>query len=340
MTGMDIQLNYGASTKIVQGANTVFDLFRDLSIVTSKYHPYTSDDGHLKGVLCDVTVTAGTPDSTFEMFTVPNTWKLRNGVRKFYFLRNHMFREAGIKKSEMGTYGKLMRPYYDSRMANATNSATASPIYSHYKASEDPTNVPGQMEEIAYDGGEWTYSKFGTVPSYIEGVSGTGSETTLSPADEWDVHLCDENVVQATSSTGGTDSTVNFSSVGIIHSYNLDRQAVQVQTGDTSVGDDSPNNPLAALRSAGNQASGEILEIAKEQEEEAPPYDLADDGDSIEQSLEHRMVFPSIGGTHTFRNVFLPGGFFRAGSLSGLVTGVPFGVSINVLGVYECRDLA
>ena len=82
----------------------------------SKSHEYTTSDGHLKGVLCDITVKydgTNTAGRLFNIFGLRNTWKLRNAVRKFHFLRNHMFREAGISRSEMGTYGKTIRPYLD-----------------------------------------------------------------------------------------------------------------------------------------------------------------------------------------------------------------------------------
>ncbi len=326
--------------------NILFDLNKDMSMQYSKNHQYTTNDGHLLGVLADITVryTGSNAGAEFTILGMPNTWKLRNAVRKFHFLRNHMFREAGISKSEMGTYGKTMRPYLDQRHAD-----TAVVAGDGSQDTEEAVAIMQQWKPNGVDPGEyvdlpvntktdtgtllttWQRSTFGTVPSYVANASGDGPETTLGPADEWTLTLADEYAREATSSEG---VTVSYKSVGAVHAYNIDRQAVQVQEDDTSI--DGPNNPLAQLASAGNQATGEILEIAEAQEEMGPPYDLSDNGPSIELAVLDSWSFPTTLGTHTFRNIFIPSGMFRV-----LSNGVnSFEVSIEVLGEFECREFA
>ena len=326
-----LALDYG-SVQVKSGADGLIDLIRDQSLVMSKNHEYTTRDGHLKGVLCDITVTGGA-DAVFEIYGMPNTWKLRNGMRKFHFLRDHMFRESGVTKSEMGKYGKTIRPYLDANHANRLYTAELQP---GFRVHSEDVGV-GEMTFTAYAGGEWTRSNFATVPMYSsENPSAGGPEGTLAPVDQWDIHLADANVVEATSSGAGSPETVTYSSVGVIHSYNLDRQAVQTMTTDTTL--DGPSNPLAALAASGNQATGEIIDIAEDQELELPPYDLTDDGDSVKIVQLDRWQYPSTyGSTHTFRNVFLPGGMFRIGSS---VNNASFDVRVEVLGEFECRDFA
>jgi len=331
MTGT--QLAYLSVTGDSEG--TLYDTIRDQSMILAKNHGYTSSDGHLMGVLCDITVNS-VPDAYCALFFGNNTWKLRNSVRKFHFLREHMFRESGIKKSEMGTYGKTLRPYFDARHAAPTGgSIPRSPTYAYYNSIDDSIHTRNMT------GGEWTYSEYATVPAFEEQA---GPEGVLPEVDEWPAHLFDESVVDLTSdgAAAGTTAAVTWTSVGMIHAYNLDRQSVQVQTADTTV--DAPNNPLAALSGAGNQATGAIADIAEDQEMELPPYDLGDAGDSVHFTQAALRKFPSTGGSVTFRNIFLPAGYMRMMTYSsdgagGLIQ-VAQQVEIDVLANFECRELA
>lgn len=328
---MSTQLAYNSTTTLSVGS--LYDTIRDQSMVLAKNHGYTTNDGHLMGVLCDITVTS-VPDAYVSLYFGNNTWKLRNSVRKFHFLRNHMFRESGVSKKEMGVYGKTLRPYFDALHADDPTSPRT-PTYAYYFSAEDA------MYTRSLAGGEWTYSQYATVPAYEEQA---GPEGVLPMVDEWPAHLFDESVVDQTSdgSAGGTTPAVTWSSVGMIHAYNLDRQAVQVQTANTTV--DAPNNPLAALAGAGNQATGEIADIAEDQELELPPYDLDDGGDSVHFVQGALRKVASTGGSVTFRNVFLPAGYMRVITATedgqGGLTYVTQKVDIDVLANVECRDFA
>ena len=336
------KLSYG-QVALTSNGKSLIDLNKDLSVNFSKNHQYTTDDGHLKGILADVTVQydgSSTSGRSISLLGMRNTWKLRNAVRKFHFLRNHMFREAGISRSEMGTYGKTMRPYLDALHAGSQEAAeTDETVELESKITQwkpaDPITDPGSYEEVEASRltgvGYWARSTFGTVPSYIADTSGDSPEEDLGPVDEWTLTLANPYMVEDTSSEG---VTVSYKSVGAIHAYNIDRQAVQVQEDDTSI--DGPNNPLAQLQSAGNQATGEILEIAEQQEEMPPPYSLEDDGTSIDLSVLDTWQFPTTRGTHTFRNLFIPAGMFRLMPDAN----DDFTVNIEILGEFECRDFA
>ena len=195
---MPRRLAYSLTT-ITSNGKYLLDLMKDQSVNFSKNHQYTTDDGHLKGVLCDITVrydgstTTGVP---FSILGLRNTWKLRNAVRKFHFLRNHMFREAGVSRSEMGTYGKTIRPYLDAKHANTVTGPSSdetvemSSVVQVWTPNEsDPEGSAGQFKETdAADkvgAGYWARTKFGTVPSYTAPASGAGPEGTLGPVDEW-----------------------------------------------------------------------------------------------------------------------------------------------------------
>ena len=347
-----------APVEINQYANNLIDLKLGQSVQFGKNHQYTTNDGHLLGVLADITIKMTTAPSSgvgeVQVLAMPNTWKLRNAIRKFHFLRNHMFREAGIRKSEMGTYGKTIRPYLDARHSGAYTE-TGDPVSVDVSTNEmmpqfHKAKVTGAVGSEVFSGailatpygdslpfkssGYWLRSSFGTVPGYVVPDSGGGPETALAPADSWNLILAGPNVLEE-DSAGTAGTAASFKSVGAINAYNMDRQAVQVQEDDTSV--DSLKNPLAALAADGNQASGEILEIAERQQENVPPYDLTDDGDSTNLTVLDGWSFPTTEGSHTFRNVFIPAGMFR---LLGIAGGAQYEVSVEVLGTFECREFA
>lgn len=339
-------LDYAEQNYNVAG-NKLFDLVHDLSVTGSKNHEYTSRDGHLKGILCDLTVrltgpAAANADNVVSILGMANTWKLRNAIRKFHFLRMKMFKDSGISKGEIGKYGMTIRPYLDPRHAGtqevpaAQATVTVKPLHFAWKPA-DPITDPGSYVSTEYTGGGtgyWARTEFATVPSYEASLAGGGPEGTLPPADSWTLTLADSFVVEATS-TGTLSATKTYKSVGAVQAYLLDRQQVQVMESDTSI--DGPNNPLAQLASGGNQAVGEVLDIAEQQEEMVPPYDLSDDGDSVKLSVLGSYQFPTTNGTHTFRNIFIPAGMFR---VLGGSNPAGMEIDIEVLGEFECRDMA
>ena len=253
------------------------NLNRDLSMLNSKNFEHTSRDGHVKGFMCNIALV-GSSSQQFTFITAPNTWKMRNSFRKFHAYRDLMFANAGVSREERGRYGHTIRPYLNGAHYDAANGISSNKVLR-------PSSDYGML-----DGGEWTHSKFATVPLYEQSMK--MGESTLYVADEWPVTILDQNVVEiAEDKTSG-----NYKTVGMIHSYNLDRQDVVTPTteGETISG---PENPLAALIASGNQAAGEILEITEEQELEKPPYDMLDGGDSVEGIRAQIMKVPTITGS-------------------------------------------
>jgi len=293
------------------------NIARDLSRINSKNEEITTRDGHVHGYLCNFKVST-TDETIFRLFTAPNSWKMRNSFRKFHAYRDLMFDHAGIDKSEMGKYGRTMRPYLDIGHASGGYTALAK-----YMDSSDPTGVASEGE---YNVGEWTHTQLATTPIYTEAAV---IDPAVAWADSFDLHICEENQV-----TNESDRQSGYyTSVGMIHSYNLDR--MEVVTPDATEIIAGPSNPLAALISSGNQATGEVIDIAKDQELEAPPYDIADNGDSIQCSQAEFGVMRTTGGTFSF-NAFLPAGLARI-NLSANVDCV---MQVEVLAKVLCKDMA
>ena len=158
-------------------------------------------------------------------------------------------------------------------------------------------------------------------------------DVDIPPADEWPVTVLGGNVVQATSS----DGTKTWDSVGMVQAYNSDRmEQIPDATADSSIL--SPNNALAALTSQ-SILSGEVTEIAEDQELEAPPYDIADVGDSTLAIWDTMPVAGTAGATAQHRSWGLY--FFPAGLIS-LSSGAANSnaLEIEVLGKELCKDVA
>lgn len=146
-------------------------------------------------------------------------------------------------------------------------------------------------------------------------------------ADSFNLHICEENqVVDESERQSGY-----YTSVGMIHSYNLDRMEVVTPTTEILAG---PTNPLAALIATGNQAAGEVIDIAKEQELETPPYDILDNGTSIETVYGAFVATTSEFTTIRF-SAFLPAGLARV-----VLGGSPGALTVKVLGKVLCKDMA
>ena len=315
---MQRNLLYGTVNAGASGI-TYFNLTRDFSAMNSKNMEHTDREGHVKGYIINYEISGA--DGQFAYLnTVPNTWKMRNSFRKFHAYRELMFANAGVSKSERGRYGHTIRPYMD-KCHFADETAEGSPNIA--KTGHWTCNTSSSMK-----GGEWTYSELATVPLYTE-QAGAVPLTTLPFADEWPLMVCGLNQPGTTEAkTSGT-----YDIVGMIHSYNLDRQEVVTATPGTGEVIDGPINPLAALISSGNQAAGEILEIVTDLELEKPPYDIADGGDSINSVTAHQVKIPSVNGV-------LRGSMFVPAGLLGIVQTLDSGIILKVELVAEvlCKD--
>ncbi len=301
---MEQELHYVSNGNLTAGTRYL-NVARDLSRINSKNEEITSRDGHVFGYMCEFTLNGG----SLALYRAPNSWKMRNAFRKFHAYRDMMFDNVGVEGDEMGRYGKTIRPYLDIGHDSGTELI--------------PSTFDSASANVLLDGGEWTYTELATTPIYTEG----GVIDAATPwADNFNLHICEANqVADASDRQSGF-----YTSVGMIHSYNLDRMEVVTPTTEILAG---PTNPLAALIATGNQAAGEVIDIAKDQELETPPYDILDNGDSI-QTVNGAFVTSTSEFTTIRFSAFLPAGLAR------LVLGGPSSLNIRVIGKVLCKDMA
>ncbi len=294
------------------------NLTRDLSWMNSKNHEHTDRDGHVLGYICNVKIHSDTT-AGIGLWTAPNSWKMRNAFRKWHAYRDLMFSDAGVTEAEKGRYGKTIRPYLDHNMKGGTIMDPAG-----WDVSGTP---PVQTQE-------WTYTEIAAAPGFSEGVVGTEGAAAV---DVYELNICGKN--QSTATTSGTEY---YSSVGMIHSYNQDRQEVVTPTLDSQT-IEGHNNPLALLKQGGAVSGGEVMEIVEAQELEAPPYDITDDGYSTSLVTQDIMqINPGWDGaasvpvqkTTTF---FVPAGLLLVASD---VAAPNAALLIDVVGIVRCKDMA
>ena len=308
------QLQYAAT----DADTNYYNIAKDLARVNARNEEITDRQGNLYGYWCKVQTTSVAND-LLGLCWCPNTWKVRNAFRKFHFARESMFRDAGVTKREMGKYGRSLRPYFSRDHLAETDQRLL--LFD-----------PGSLGFVPSAGGEWTYTTLASAPTMVSDEN--MEDVALAPVDEWKLTILDSHDTQATSGEG----VKTWVSVGMVQAYNQDRmEEIPDATGDTSV--IFLNNPLASLQTQ-TLTTGEILEIASDQQLEHPPYDISDDGDSTEGVFEYMPVGgTTAGATAARRNWGLF--FFPAGivALQNSVTGSN-ALSITVIGKELCKDVA
>jgi hypothetical protein len=297
-----------------------YNIGRDLATINAKNEEVVDRDGHVAGYICNIRVAADGA-ARLSFVTAPNTWKMRNAVRKTHFLREAMFRDAGITESEQGKYGKTIRPHLHT---NQVSDSVYKDPYFVRPTADDPSAV-GTL--AAYDGGEWSYTTLASSPSWdntpLEDHDG------LPLADTYTLAICGSNRQQ--DDEGGIKS---WNTIGLINSYNLDRmEQIPDATADSAIS--GTNNPFAMLKSQ-SVVSGEVAEIAEDQQLEAPPYDIDDDGDSVELLYNSMLITNSTESVRSMQ-LFVPAGLFGIVSTAALTSGT---VTVDVIGKVLCKDMA
>jgi hypothetical protein len=303
------------------------NLCRDLSWLNSKNHEHTDRDGHVVGYICNVKIHSDTTQG-IGFWSAPNSWKMRNSFRKWHAYRNLMFTEAGVTESEKGRYGKTIRPYLDAGMKSSSN--LKEPV------GWDISGVPPAQTQ------EWSYTQIAAAPGFDQAAVGTEGAAAV---DVYDLNITGINQVSSTTALG----TEYYSAVGMIHSYNQDRQEVVTPTLDSET-IEGHNNPLALLRQGGAVSGGEVMDIVQDQELEAPPYDITDGGVSTALCpIDIMQINPGNGGqnadgtpkalipTQKSTQIFVPAGLLYITSNVNAANAL---MMIDVVGMVLCKDMA
>lgn len=274
------------------------DLYLDFAAEMSKVDRKNHFQVSSKGVplVYDLSVTISTPNNAFNstpdkviqstavVYTVPNNWQTRNAVRMTHFEREHLRREAGVKKGSIGRYAKNMRFNMDEEMYGVTYNPAASladiapatqRVYAMYSIDTvgHPTlssNVAGQV----FDGGVWDYTQLAQV-----------EKGDADRADAFYLNVCGDH---SASAPGPYDY------IGVLMAYNQRRQTVQddatlTSGGDTQfINDDSPFFRIPEQ----DVSEDKYVEITLD-EQDNPPYDRSIAGGIITAQSDALLAQPA-----------------------------------------------
>lgn len=257
MKGLQKRIRLGSLAE--NNTGTIINIPKILSEINMKYVGHTDSDGDVYSFPYRLVFRpTGVPSASniTEVITteIPNHWKVRNAVKKWHYARREMFSRAGVSDSELGAYGKLLRPYMDR--------AHAAGAYA---------------ELLTFDfgnTGSWNYSNIASNLDWPSDFA-ISNFVTLDMIDQYTLHVCDGHTIDTE-----IEGVEEYTSVGMVLSYNQDRQGERIA--DPTHGESfSKVNPLASLMS-NDATGGEVSDIALALQVEEPPYDRNDDGDSIE----------------------------------------------------------
>lgn len=281
---------------------TIINIPKLMSGMNQKYIGHTDEEGNVYSYpyrLVFRPTDVPTESSVADCITteIPNIWRVRNAWKKWHFARREMFHRVGISKSEMGRYGRLLRPYMDLNHSKGT-------VYADARSF----NLGAT--------GSWQYSKISSNLDWPDDFD-IASLATLDMIDSYTLHVCNDHVLDA--NVPVVEGVEQYDSIGMVLSYNQDRMELVVPQTDEAF---NKINPLGALTS-NDATGGEVSDTAAAQQVEEPPYDNQDAGDSIQ------TITTGTGNGRTTGGIFSISGLACGGYV--LVTGnLPVQVYLEV----------
>jgi hypothetical protein len=255
------------------------NLAKDYAALNRKNMRHTDNKGY---PLCYVVEVEAIGDTSnpyeIEIFTAPETWVLKNAVRKW-----HIAREEMLKRNEalgkVGEYGRTIRPYLTVNHAKLGVDINPTQFkVNHETTWNGPSDSPANTEQTSaavaatgMNGGEWTYTRVANEGSYDSG-EGTGNMAqTGPPVDTYALCLTGDH----DSSDGvATSSMTMYTHVSMMRSYLESRRNPSTIIQDNSGGGAImvKSSPLADLL-ANSLSATEAREIIQDIQREKPPYD-------------------------------------------------------------------
>ena len=243
--------------------STVIDLAKMMSSLNRKHIPNVDRNGNAQ--LFTVAVTSYGTDVLSSVLTAPITYLTRDAVKAWHDARVQMFKEAGVKMSDLGPYARHLRPFLDVNHENGTTT----------EEDSDTSGAGGFAGNTHFQGDEYTRTRI-AVSTPMESTELSNSLQAGDSVDTYSLTLCGGSVLESTTADDPDESSTDVDqdslvSAGMISSYqNSLRKKLVVATEGESIDDD---NPLRQLM-ANSASSEEVLELQLDASQEARPWDL------------------------------------------------------------------
>lgn len=289
--------------------------------VNRKNAVVTDTKGYLQTYICKVEVVS--TDVLSYLYTAPENWVLKNGVRKWHLARDAQRAAMFGDRAGRSTYGRTIRPKLHSSHQTSDNTA-------------DYYELTGVRRGAAVTGGNWDFTQMAHTVGVLddEFASSTSAE---EEADSYYLCLTGNSVLE-----GGHTTTVQnkYTDVSITESYLLSRRNFG-PGGEESGGVDSEITPTPSPLvefMADSSASVEVAKIMDAEMEQNPPYALQNSGGGIPADVTDLYYAGALRTTETYGRdsaiIRVPGGLLELHSSNEGSAGdrLPFW-NIEVLGV-------
>lgn len=249
------------------------NLAKDYAALNRKNMRHTDNKGYPLCYVVEVEAVGDTSQAhTVEIFTAPETWVLKNAVRKWHMARNEMLKRVDAL-GKVGEYGRTIRPYLSVAHGRYGD---IRPTFFNVKHDTTVTGGTGNNNTAYHEsqngivgghanGGEWTYTKIASVTDK-EAHSGSNF-----PVDDYELVLTGDHSDDSGSELSGARY---FTHVSMMRSYLESRRnpstIVQTTTGGGTI--QAEPNPLIDLM-ADSVSAGEVKEVVQDLQREKPPYD-------------------------------------------------------------------
>ena len=184
---------------------SIINIPKAWAAVNRKNAAVTDTKGYLNTYICKVEVVS--TDVLSYLYTAPENWVLKNGVRKWHLARNAQRAEMFGDRAPSSTYGKTIRPKLHSSHQTSDNTA-------------DFYELLAQKQSGNMSGGTWDFTQM----AHTIGVLDDDNSSSVSNeeyADSYFLALAGASVLE----TGHTTGTQNkYTDVSIMESYLLSRR--------------------------------------------------------------------------------------------------------------------
>lgn len=298
---------------------SIINIPKAWAAVNRKNAVVTDTKGYLNTYICKVEVVS--TDVLSYLYTAPENWVLKNGVRKWHLARNAQRAEMFGDRAGQSTYGKTIRPKLHSSHQTSDNAAA---FY----------ELLVQKQSGNMSGGTWDFTQMAHSVGALDDDS-TSSIAAEELIDSYNLCLAGGSVLES----GHTTTAHNkYSDVSIMESYLLSRRNFTGGTQDGGIDSDVTPTPSPLVEfMADSTSSVEVARIMDDEMEDAPPYALQNSGGGIPTDATDLMYQAALRTTSTYGRdsaiIRVPGGLLECWSASqASATRLPLW-NIEVLGV-------
>ena len=299
---------------------SIINIPKAWAAVNRKNAVVTDTKGYLNTYICKVEVVS--TDVLSYLYTAPENWVLKNGVRKWHLARNAQRAEMFGDRVGQSTYGKTMRPKLHSGHQTSDNTANFYELLTQKQS--------GNMSA-----GTWDFTKLSHSIGILDDENTDAGVNPEELADAYFVTLAGASVLESGHTTGIHNKYTN---VSMMESYLLSRRNFTGGSQVASVDSDVTPTPSPLVEfMADSVASVEAARIMDDEMEDAPPYALQSSSGGIPTDATDLFYQAALRTTSTYGRdsaiIRVPGGLLECWSKSeASATRLPLW-NIEVLGV-------